>query len=95
MNITVTINKEFGGNGSLRAVCSAAFDDEYVLHGIEVYDGMAGLFVVMPSVKHGGLRHEIFHALNNQSRRQLISAVLSAYENRAVGMVSPNPSAKT
>ena len=56
----------------------------FVVHDVKVVDGQKGLFVQMPQssyTKDGKtVYQDLFHAVTAQSRKELISGVMAAYE---------------
>lgn len=65
----------------LKGVASITIDECFVVHDIKVIDGKDGLFISMPSKKTADGEHkDIAHPINTQTREEIKSAVLSAYE---------------
>ena len=68
-------------DNKLKAVASLTIDDCFVVHDIKVIEGNQGYFIAMPSRKTlDGEYKDIVHPLNTETREQISSAVLSAYE---------------
>lgn len=68
----------------LKAVASITIDECFVVHDIKVIDGKDGLFVSMPSKKNAdGAHKDIAHPIKTETRAELQSVVLEAY-NKAV-----------
>ena len=65
----------------LKAVASITFDDCFVIHDIKVIEGQEGNFIAMPSRKGAdGKYKDIVHPINTETRQQIISSVLEAYD---------------
>jgi stage V sporulation protein G len=65
----------------LKAVASITFDECFVVHDIKVIEGANGPFIAMPSKKTGENEHkDIAHPINTQTREELISTILDAYQ---------------
>ena len=63
------------------AVASITIDNEFVVHDIKIIDGDKGLFIVMPSRKtNEGEYRDIAHPINSETRSNIQSLILSAYE---------------
>ncbi len=69
----------------LRAVATFTIDDCFVVHDVRVMDGKGGLFICMPSKRLiTGERVDVVHALNNETREKITSAIFTAYEQALV-----------
>jgi stage V sporulation protein G len=82
LNITDTrirlIKKE---DSKLKAVASITIDNCFVVHDIKVVQGPEKLFILMPNRKIAERESkDIAHAINNETREQICSAVFAAYE---------------
>ena len=67
--------------GKLKAFASFTIDDCFVVHDVRIIDGSNGLFVAMPSkLNPNGEHKDIVHPKNTETRTQINSAVLEAYE---------------
>ena len=67
--------------GKMKAVASITIDNEFVVHDIKIIDGDKGLFIVMPSRKtNEGEYRDIAHPINSETRSNIQSLILSAYE---------------
>ena len=65
----------------LKAVASITIDECFVVHDIKVIEGANGPFIAMPSKKTGENEHkDIAHPINTQTREELISTILDAYQ---------------
>ena len=66
--------------GRIRAVASLTLDDQFVVHGVRVVAGDAGLFVAMPSRRDSaGTFRDIAHPITPATRERIQAAVLAAY----------------
>ena len=64
----------------LKAFVTITFDDCFVVRGIKVIDGPAGLFVAMPSRrKADGTYQDVAHPIHREMRERIESRVLSEY----------------
>ena len=65
----------------LKAVASFTIDNAFVVHDVKVIEGSNGLFIAMPSKQApSGEYRDIVHPLNTETREQISSAILAAYE---------------
>jgi stage V sporulation protein G len=65
----------------LKAFVSITLDDEFVIRGLKVIQGMDGRFVAMPArKKKDGTFQDIAHPINRETRRYLEDVVLKAYD---------------
>ena len=85
-SVSVRIDRLIDLEGNkLKAVASANIAG-YAVHGIKVMDSEKGLFVSMPQSKYqknGKTEYsDIFHPVTAESRTELSSAVLAAYEQK-------------
>lgn len=73
------VNKD---DSKLKAVASFTIEEAFVIHDVKVIDGSNGLFVAMPSKQspNGEARKDIAHPRNTETREQISSAILAAYE---------------
>ncbi len=68
-------------DSKLKAVASVTFDDCFVVHDIKVIEGNEGYFIAMPSRKtNDGEYKDIAHPIKTETREELISVVLNAFE---------------
>lgn len=68
-------------DSKLKAVASITIDNCMVVHDIKVVQGPEKLFISMPSRKNSeGDFKDIVHAINNETRDQICSAIFDAYE---------------
>ena len=81
MNIEVRISKIFPKDEKLKAIVNVTLDGSFAVHGIRIFNSEKGLFVTMPSQKTAtGEFKDIFHAVNKQSRENLVNAIFAEYE---------------
>jgi len=82
LNITdIRIRLVTKDESKLKAVASFTIDGAFVVHDVKVIDGNNGLFIAMPSKQSpSGEYRDIVHPLNTETREQLSSAILAAYE---------------
>ena len=65
----------------LRAVASITIDECFVVHDIKIIEGKDGYFISMPSRKTpDGEYRDIVHPINTETREQVISEILKAFE---------------
>lgn len=68
-------------DSKLKAVASITIDNCFVVHDIKLVQGPEKLFISMPSRKTSeGEFKDIVHAINNETREQICSAIFDAYE---------------
>jgi len=68
-------------DSKLKAVASVTFDDCFVVHDIKVIEGTEGYFIAMPSRKtNDGEYKDIAHPIKTETREELISVILNAFE---------------
>lgn len=64
----------------LKAFVTITFDDCFVVRGVKVIDGPAGLFVAMPSRrKADGTYQDVAHPINREMRERIESRVIAEY----------------
>lgn len=81
MKITdVNISKVNSDTSRLVAVASIVLDNEFVIYGIKIINGINGLFIAMPSKKdsNGGF-YDIAHPINSSTREMIQKAILDKY----------------
>lgn len=67
---------------NLRAYASITISGCFVVHGLRVLQGEHGLFVGMPRRKRESApTQDIAHPITSETRQQIESAVLDAYED--------------
>ncbi len=68
----------------IKAIATVNLGGAFVVHDVKVVDGQKGLFVQTPQssyTKDGKtVYQDLFHAVTAQSRKELISGVMAAYE---------------
>ncbi len=68
-------------DSKLKAVASFTIDDAFVVHDVKIIEGANGNFIAMPSKQApSGEYRDIVHPLNTETREQISSAILSAFE---------------
>lgn len=68
-------------DSKLKAVASFTIDDAFVVHDVKIIEGSNGNFIAMPSKQApSGEYRDIVHPLNTETREEISSAVLAAYE---------------
>ncbi len=82
MNITdVRVKLIDRENQPVKAKATFTIDDCFVIHDAKIMEGKAGLFICMPCKRLGtGERVDVAHALNNETREIIKSAIFEAYE---------------
>ena len=82
MNITdIRIRLVTKEDSKLKAVASFTIDNAFVIHDVKIIEGANGNFIAMPSKQApSGEYRDIVHPLNTETREQISSAILSAYE---------------
>ena len=82
MNITdIRIRLVTKDESKLKAFASFTIDNAFVVHDVKVIEGANGNFIAMPSKPApSGEYRDIVHPLNTETREQISSAVLAAYE---------------
>ena len=65
----------------LKAVASMTIDECFVVHDIKIVEGKDGYFISMPSRKTpDGEYRDIVHPIDTETREQVISEILKAFE---------------
>ncbi len=82
MNITdVRIRLVSKDDSKLKAVASFTIDNAFVVHDVKIIEGTNGNFIAMPSKQApGGEYKDIVHPLNTETREQISSQILAAYD---------------
>lgn len=82
MNITdIRIRLVTKEDSKLKAVASFTIDNAFVIHDVKIIEGNNGNFIAMPSKQApSGEYRDIVHPLNTETREQISSAILAAYE---------------
>lgn len=83
LNITdVRIKLVAKEDSKLKAIASFTIDEVFVVHDVKVLEGNNGLYIKMPQKQSpNGVYRDIAHPTNTETREQISSAVLSAYES--------------
>ena len=81
MTITDVRIRKIASDGKMKAIVSVTFDNEFVVHDIQVIEGQNGLFIAMPSRKTpDGEFKDIAHPINTDTREKIQASILEAYE---------------
>lgn len=82
LNITdIRIRLVTKDDSKLKGVASFTIDNAFVVHDVKIIEGNNGNFIAMPSKQApSGEYRDIVHPLNTETREQISSAVLEAYE---------------
>lgn len=65
----------------LKAFVSITLDDEFVVRGLKVIQGMEGRFVAMPArKKRDGTFQDIAHPINRETREYMESVILTEFD---------------
>ena len=81
MQITDVRIRKIAAEGKMKAIVSVTFDNEFVVHDINVIEGQNGLFIAMPSRKTpDGEFKDIAHPINTDTREKIQEAILTEYE---------------
>jgi len=82
MNITdVRVKLVDRPNQPVKAKVTFTIDACFVIHDAKIMEGKAGLFICMPCKRLvTGERVDVAHALNNETRELIKSAIFGAYE---------------
>ncbi len=68
-------------DSKLKAIASFTIDDVFVIHDVKIIEGPNGNFIAMPSKQApSGEYRDIAHPLNTETREQISSAILAAYD---------------
>ena len=68
-------------DSKLKAFASFTIDGAFVIHDVKIIEGANGNFIAMPSKQApSGEYRDIVHPLNTETREQISSAILAAYE---------------
>ena len=80
MNITDIIFRKTFDSGLLRAIASITLDGCFAIHEIKLIQ-TDHLFIAMPyRTDPYGINHDIAHPIGENARRELESAIISAYK---------------
>ena len=81
MKITsVTVKKIEKENSRMKGIASVTLDDCFVVRGIRIIEGDAGLFIAMPSkpTPDGGHR-DTAHPINEETRKMFEDLIFEEY----------------
>lgn len=81
MHITDIKIRQIFNEYRLKAIVSVTLED-IAIHDIKIIARDDRLFVAMPNFKDKyGIRHDIVHPINKESREQLENSIIEAYNN--------------
>ena len=85
MKITsVNVHKIEKENSRMNGIASVTLDDCFVVRGIRIIEGDAGLFIAMPSrekfTAEGTVHEDVAHPINKETRQMFTDEILKAYE---------------
>lgn len=63
-----------------RALADLIIAERYRLRGVQVMDGINGIFISMPSRKVGDKYVDVFDALSKEERESIKTMVMAAYK---------------
>lgn len=87
MNFRVTNIHHVNPMGQLRAFATVVIDDQFLIHGVKVFIGEKGLFVVMPREDNTmRANYESLHFLSARVQREFNETILKAYEQNPKGL---------
>lgn len=91
MNISDIRIRKLLKDGRLRAVVSVTLDNAIAVHDIKVVQGDERIFIAMPSRKdESGVFRDVVHPISHESRKEIESSILAAYENYLTAEESRN-----
>ena len=68
-------------NSKLKAIASFTIEDVFAVHEVRVMEGDNGCYIKMPAKQTpSGEYRDIVHPINTETREQISSAILTAYE---------------
>lgn len=81
MRISEVKIRRYNPDGKMRAVISATFDNEFVVHDIKIIQTEDKRFVAMPNRKDDKNEYkDIAHPINSEMREKLQKAILEEYD---------------
>ena len=79
MKVTDVKIKLLDGESRVIAVAAVTFDDCFVVHGINIINGLKGKFIAMPSRKiSDSVFLDIVHPTNSETRKMIEEAIFAA-----------------
>lgn len=79
MKVTDVKIKLLDGESRVIAVAAVTFDDCFVVHGINIINGIKGKFIAMPSRKiSDSVFLDIVHPTNSETRKMIEEAIFAA-----------------
>ena len=80
MQITDVRIRKVEGEGKLKSYVTITFDDCFVVHNVKIIEGVAGLFIAMPSRKTAsGEYKDVAHPISPDFRNAIQKKVLDEY----------------
>ncbi|MCI5830575.1 MAG: septation regulator SpoVG [Treponema sp.] len=80
MQITDVRIRKVEGEGKLKAYVTITFDACFVVHNVKIIEGVAGLFIAMPSRKTAsGEYKDVAHPISPDFRNAIQKKVLDEY----------------
>ena len=82
LNITEVRIKKIN-KGDLLAAASICIDNCFIIREIKLLDGKNGRYISMPKrkVKNRNFRQDFSYPLNNETRMQILEAILEQYDD--------------
>jgi stage V sporulation protein G len=81
LKLDVKIQKKFGDESKTKAIVDVVMDNDFVIKGVKIVDGVNGLFITMPNKKdQKGNYHDACFPITAKFRNELNEAVLSVYQ---------------
>ena len=89
--VRVTL-REDEGHDRLKALATMTLNGAFVVRGLKIIDGPAGLFVAMPSRKRpDGQFQDVAHPINTETRRRVEDVVLAEYQREVTRQNGSRP----
>jgi len=89
--VRVTL-REDEGHDRLKAFATMTLNGAFVVRGLKIIDGPAGLFVAMPSRKRpDGQFQDVAHPINTDTRRRVEDVVLAEYQREVTRQNNGRP----
>jgi stage V sporulation protein G len=91
LKLDVKIQKKFGDESKTKAIVDVVMDNDFVIKGVKIVDGVNGLFITMPNKKgRKGNYHDACFPITAKFRNELNEAVLSVYQTSLTSPAIPN-----
>ncbi len=79
-------------DAKLKAFASLTFDDCFVIRGLKLIEGNAGMFVAMPNRKRpDGTFQDIAHPINHEMRERIERRLIECYWQEVERGARPSP----